>query len=607
MNKQGKDKFGLKADGRIAKGASGKQVEQTNLESQARRERNFELFLAGVLLAFGVYQSILFYGYTAVPNGDFPCFFQTGKEILSLKMPTSFKRVPVLGILQVILSHFVGGQHPDLTAGWLLNAVLHPFNLLLLWLVGKRIVGRAGLWVAIAAIINPQVVYLLTEPLAETTLLFFILLTVYLIFRRSNWCYLFASITTMTRYEGAALILAAFVMDLIQYKDRQHRIRALIYAILAGIPLALWMFGTFLNWRAEGSHYLSVFGQEYNKFYDTSAEARTGLLVQIKLLWMTGFNPLLLPAPGAGEDFMMTFWKLSITFAVISFVFGSIYGLFKRNWNILALLLLFVPYLLVHLNFPSPQTRYYMPVFWLVLLMCLYGLQGVWRIIDKNGRAPAAVKAVLQAFVMVAAVIWLVVLVRYLPQLAQASPRAETLPYAAIGLVALVFVGRILFFCQRYFLRELSIVAIMCLIIVSNQFILIRTIGNGQKDREFKELADWYVANAKPGEKLGLYMAEVVRIFAQKYADDIVYLPKAENPEEFLNACYEQDITYVAWATREGLSNDHIDYKRMNLDRNIAMLMEPRNIGPYQFVGRVGSQRRFINVFRLLKPQQAEK
>jgi len=127
-------------------------------------------------------------------------------------------------------------------------------------------------------------------------------------------------------------------------------------------------------------------------------------------------------------------------------------------------------------------------------------------------------------------------------------------------------------------------------------------LGNGQTDVEFKHLADWYVANAKPGEKMGLYMSGVVQIFAPKYADNIVGLPKADSPSEFVKACYNENITYVVWATREGLSTDHTGYRQTNLDKTIAILREPKNIGPYEFVAQVGSDRGYVNIFRLQKP-----
>jgi len=605
MGKRKVKKFRPKVGRRASKGASLDYAKEIDTEELAKREKYFEFFVAAVFLAFGIYHSVLYFGHQVVPTSDFPAFTHTGHELLSLKLPSSFKRAPVLGLLQASLSYLVGGQHPDLTAGWLLNGLLHPFNLILLWLVGKRIVGRSALWVAIIAIINPWSIQLLTDPIVETTLLFFVLLTFYFIFRRSSWCYLFASITTMVRYEGAALILAAFVMDMIHRQSKRERIRALLYSAIAAVPLVLWMSGTLLNWRSEGiGHYLSVlFSDKYTKLHDTGIEARTGLVKHMNVLWRVGFRPLLMPYAGAGKGFVEGLWGLSKILATVSFFFGSIYGLCKRKWNILALLLLFVPYFLVHARFQAMLARYYAPVFWIALLICWFGLQGFWKLIDRNGRAPKALVLISQALAVIIAIIWLVSLVPYLSRISRVSTTSASLPYVTMILVAIIFTVRIFIYKFRHLLRELSILSLACLFIVSNQFALVQTVGNGQHNIEFKLLADWYVANAKPGEKLLTTLPHIARIFAPEHSDSFLWLGsiKAEDPSDFVRKCYDENITYVTWDSRLGFSSGDPYYKLWGL-KNIAMLAEPRSIGVYEFITQIQvSKRRFINVFRLRK------
>jgi len=606
----GKHKVGKsrrKAGRGVARSRYTRSTKTIGAPDLARQERYFETFVIIALFAFGAYSSILYFGHKVVPISDFPDLFKVGRDILSFKLPSRFKQAPVLGMLQYCLSFFVGGQHPPLTAGWLLNAILHPFNLVLLWLVGKKIVGKSALWLAIIAILNPWVIYMLTEPIIETTLLFFTLLTFYFMFRRSKWCYLFASITTMVRYEGSALILAAFVMDMIYSKDKREKIRAFTYSAIATIPLALWMLGTVLAWKPGTSHYLNVlFTEEYAKAFSQPVEGRTGLVMHMKLLWQVGFRPLLMPWPGASSAFEQMLWKLSKVFAVTGFFFGSIYGLCKRQWNILALLMFFVPYFVLHALYPYPLQRFHTNIFWIALLICWFGLQSVWKLIDKAGRLPRGLVFIFQASIVIVAVIWLVPLIAYLPKIAPISPTSVSLPYVAMVLVAIIFAGRVFIYKSGYILRELSVLALLCLIIVSNQFFLVQLIGDGQRDKEFSQLADWYIANARPGEKLGVYMAGVVRIFAPEYAEYIVRLPKAENPSEFVKACYQEDITYVVWATREGLSKgQHTGYRQLGLDDNIDLLSKPQSVGPYQFIAQVGSKRGYVNIFHLCRPGDA--
>jgi hypothetical protein len=344
----------------------------------------------------------------------------------------------------------------------------------------------------------------------------------------------------------------------------------------------------------------------------------------MKVLWQTGFYPLLTPYPGVGEDFVKTLWGLSKIIAGVGFCFGAVYGLFKRKWNILAMLCFLVPYFLVHSRLPAPLMRYYTPVAWIVVLICWFGLQSAWQIINKlvvsssnlNQRIPLVVITALQILILVVAGTWLVKLLPFLPKMAAVSPASASVPYVAIGLVGLLL-GVQAFVEQKIqntkykiqntkLLSEAVVLVVLALAVVSNQFVLAYTLGDGQTDKEFVDLAQWYSKNAQPGEKLVVYMAGTVRMFAPKSAEYILDFPKADSPSKLIEACYKENITYVVWATREGLSKDHPDYRYFGLDKNIALLEKPRSIGPYEFVTQLGSNRGYVNVFRLKPPPHSE-
>jgi len=603
MSSRKAKKFKPGVGNKASKGKAAGRNEPIEALDLTGRERYFEIFVAAALFAFGAYHSVLYFGHKIVPTPDFPDLFRVGRDVLSLKIPVRFKQAPVLGMLQFILSKFVGGQNPPLTAGWLLNALLHPFTLVLFWAVAKRVVGKSALWFAVIAVLNPWVMRMLTDPIVETTLLFFTLLTSYFIFRRSKWCYLFASITTMVRYEGAALILAAFVMDMIHGRDKRERIWAFAYSALASVPLMLWMLGTVLTWKSGTTHYFDVlFTKEYAKALAGSVEARTGIVLHMKLLWQVGFQPLFMPYPGAGKDFVQLVWKLSRFGAIVSFFFGSIYGLYKRNWNILVLLIFFVPYFLLHAKYPYPLQRFHTNIFWIAMFICWFGLQSAWRIINKNQRIPAPAVIALQILTVIAAGTWLFRLLPYLPKISTLSPTSASVPYVSLGLAGLLLGVRAFAFKPRLLLQKAVILTVFALVVVSNQFMLVNLLGDGQRDKEFVDLAKWYSENSRPGEKMAVYMSGVVKMFAPKRAEDIVGFPKADSPSELVKACYEEDITYVVWASREGLNPTHTGYRQLNLHENITLLGKPRSIGPYEFITQLGSERGYVNVFRLRKP-----
>lgn len=604
MSKRKVHKSRRRPEQKKSKSAPVESLSGADLEQKQKQEKYFDLSVMAALLVFGIYQSVIYFGHKIVPISDFPDIVRIGHELLSFKLPSRFMQAPVVGLLQASLSHLVGGNHPDLTAGWLLNAILHPLNLVLFYLVGREIVGRAAIWFAVVAILNFWVIYMLTEPIIETTLIFFVLLSLYLIFRRSNWCYLAASVATMVRYEGAALIMAAFVMDMIYRRSRKERIRAFVYSVLAVVPLAIWMLGVLLRYDPEKGSYLAVFTEDYATAFTESVEERTGIFMHMRLLWQVGFEPLLMVRSIESARILSGISKFVVA---VSFVFGTAYGLFKRRWKILALLLFFVPYFLIHARYPYPLHRFHTMIFWIALLICLYGLQSIWGLINANRRVPGFIVVLLQAVLAIASVVWLIRLVPGMSKLSAYSPPSAYLPWIAIVLAGGFFAGRIYIYKPRRWMREICILAFFSLVIVSNQYALVSLAGSGQRDKEFKQLADWYIANAVPGEKMGVYMHQVVGIFAQKYADDIVALPQADSPEEFTRACYRQDITYVVWATREGLMDYSVRYKKLGLDKNIAHLGNAETKMPYQFVAQIGWKGGYVNIFRLVKPEAVTK
>lgn len=599
MSGRGSNKRGSKRENTAA---AGNGCESTLLSSGlAVKEKFLEIFVIAAILAFGIYHSVLYYGHQPVPHFDANCFSGLGHRILSLQIPDNFKRAPLVGVLQVLLGHIAGGRSPDFTGGWLLNALLHPLNAVLFWLVGRRIIGKAALWIAIIAIINPWVLQLLTEAIVETTLLFCVLATFYFIFRRSNYCYLFASITTMVRYEGAALILAAFVMDMIRREGKKERIRAFVYSAIASVPLALWMLLTVLNWQSQGTtHYLKELGS-MGAFKDTFVK-------YLVLVWRVGFYPLLVPPPVSTKSTFDIFFYISQILVAGSFIFGSLYGLCKRQWNILALLIFFIPYFLIHVMHSFVFSRFCMPVFWIPLLICFYGMMSLWKLINKNDRVPKPIVLILQAAVLVIGIFWVGLLLPYLPKMAAMSRRSVLLPYVAMGVICLVLGARAFVYRAGYLWRDIVISVLAVLAIVSNQFVLVRVVGNGERDIEFKYVVDWYLANAKPGEKLVSTVPVILETMAPEHKDYFVHTYRigGNNPTEFVQGCYKQNITYVTWDSRMGFSPNNRYYKFWNM-KNIAPLGLGRDIGPYEFICRVGNKRRYVNIFRLHRPNTQTK
>jgi hypothetical protein len=561
-------------------------------------EKKHDAFLFLLFAAFGVYQTIIYWGHQPVPHFDFHCFGFAARELLSFNI-SDYKRVPLTGLLQILLGKITGGTYPDLVGGWLLNSISHVLTFVFLWLAGRKIIGRNAIWFAIIAIINPFGLQLLTESIAETPMLFFIWITLYLTFIRSKWAYFFASLGTMIRYECAMLILGIFVYEMIEGENKKQRIMAFVYSGLASIPLALWMLGTFMHSSSTGgTHYFAIFSKDYVTKFTGGADKSTGFLLNANILWQTGFMPLLQISPKASESAIKSLMIFSQVFVALTFFFGSIYGLIKKQWKILVMLIFFVPYFVSHAKYPYPIHRYYATVFGIVMLISIYGIMGFWSLV-KNF-VPKAITICLQILLLIVSLIWAMILWPWLSQLAYMSKASVSLPYISILIMLLAFAATVYIWRKDIFPRVV-IVSLMLLMIVSNQFTIASVVGNGDRDIEFKLLADWYCQNAKPNEKLVTTVPVIIAIMAPQYKDNFIHTNTfdANSPEEFARQCYERGITYVAWDSRMGMTPGNFYYQSWKM-QNISPLASGQDVGPYQFITQLkANQRRYVNLYRL--------
>jgi hypothetical protein len=405
----------------------------------------------------------------------------------------------------------------------------------------------------------------------------------------------------MTRYEGAALILGAFVMDMIEGKDKKERIMAFVYASLASVPLGLWMLGTFMTSQNLGAtHYLNIFKKEYTSQFAEGVEKRIGFLKHANILWQVGFYPLFMSSPQAGKTFAAILLTSNKIITVVTFLFGSIYGLWKRQWKILVLLIFLLPYFWIHAKYPYPIHRYHATIFGIVMLICIYGLFSFWKLIKDTGKILQWTVVIAQSIALLISLIWALTLFGYLPRIASMSADSVSLPYISI-LVVCIALAAVYFAYKDNLFKYFVVLALMVLMIVSNQFTVAGVVGNGERDIEFKYLLDWYIENAKPDEKMVLTVPIILQTMAPKYNDCFIHTDSfdANNPQDFVLECYKRNITYVAWDSRMGLTPQDHYYKYWKM-ANIAPLYIARDVGPYQFIKQIrANERRYVNLYRL--------
>lgn len=565
------------------------------------REAILPYLIAALLFGFGVYQSVLYFGHKPIPNPDVTAFLRLGHELLSLQIPSSFKRAPVLGLLQVSLSRLVGGAHPELSAGWLLNAILHPLSVVLLWLIARRIIGRAGFWVALIVAMNPWTMENLREPIAETTLFFFILATFLCILTRSRWRYVLASAATMVRYDAAALILVAFLLDLVRDRSTRGAVRSLAYAAAASVPLGIWLLGTVMNFQGEGStHYLRELGSE---------GAMGSTLVRcVAEIWAVVILPLLRPPESLPGSIAPAFATCVGIPVLVGFCFGVIQAIGERRREILGLLVFLLAYIAVHTLHSFILARFCSMVHWIFLIVAVYGLRSIWLVVRKEVRPSARWMMALQGMAAAVIVLWAVDGASLLPDLAQNSARSASVAYVVIATAALLILARWLCRGMERPVQGLLVLTFMALVAVSNQWTLARVMGNGRTDLEFRLLVDWYRDNAGPKDKLLTTYAGVLGLYLPDRQADLIHTGemRADDPNGFIENCRERGITYIAWDSRLGLEPTNRYYGYYSLD-NLSALAEPEDSGPYEFTTQFKvSPERYINLFRLRESESTE-
>jgi hypothetical protein len=155
------------------------------------------------------------------------------------------------------------------------------------------------------------------------------------------------------------------------------------------------------------------------------------------------------------------------------------------------------------------------------------------------------------------------------------------------------------FFKMKFLNVNLVVAVLACMMIVSHHFTTIRIIGNGDR-MEFKLLADWFLDNAEPGERLASRYAGSLRLVAPSRRSDFVNSArklKSKTLEQFIEKCRQQNITYVTWSPRgsKGSKKGLIDIGKI--------LRKPADIGPLKFIHRIQVSRIcWINIYRL-KPE----
>jgi hypothetical protein len=561
-----------------------------------------------LLLALGIGLSVVYFNHRAVPNSDFPAFVDVARDLLHFQIPDSFKRLPVLGLLQCAVSVFVPQSFcPILTAGLIVNGILFTLSLVIFYRIGRRFGGGAfAFGLTLVAALNPYTLSMLVDPIVETSLVFFILATVYLILKRSWWAYGVATVASMTRYEGFVLIGIALLVDLICRKPRSDKFRSVGWACLAALPLVLWLVLLRVYTPDPNSNYARVFfGVEHRNglgFPQKLGTMAMGPLLQ----WPETVRPIGSDTPIGPQEQERILARAGLFVNILLGVAGvfslvACVGLFwRKQWPLVSIPLFWLAYALIHSLQSEWVNRYAVPLVGFTLLLTASGLRTTLLLAARW--IPAKIKTALTALFGIVAVVWIALIGKGIPETATISPDSWSVVYIAMFGWALYVFFLLGMNRKANWLSVLSSTAVVVLFVGSNQFSLAWELGDGRKDVEFRKLAEWFDRNAEPDAKLATTFATVVQMFLPDKQDRIVHTGNipGDTLDAFARACKSRNIVYVAWDSRiETLGEKDYYYRQWGM-KKLQPLMTGVDQGPYRYLQTLQAPPdRFLHIYRL--------
>ncbi|MHC4545203.1 MAG: ArnT family glycosyltransferase [Planctomycetota bacterium] len=566
-------------------------------------KRLAEYVAIGFLVALGLIYSLHFLGHFVFPNPDFVAFLGIGRRWLHFQIPNSMKRAPLFSVITALAGNFFSTPDRNLFGTELYNAIMLPTVMVLIYLIGRKFLGKAAVWVALLACISPWMVRMSSQPLAELTLVALFAATCLCIRTHIKWAYLFAMLGSISRWDMAGLIPAVALVDLIRNRKWS---RTIILTALASIPFGLCMIITWkqLQGRPEGAHYIQVLAKD--RTFELAADLR--------FYWRnicSFLNPQL-PQPlpsGQLKSFDSLNSAVSVVTApllAIAFLGGSIAAVIKKRWDIIVMLLAGIPYVLVHAIYPYRLPRFCIPAAWAGFIISAYGLVTFWRwFVGKQ--KPKFLIPLLQ---LIAAFVFILWAIETLVVLDYAQTRHCPVIERLALISSLVTVGG--FFVLQLVRRQkpstgwLIVPAFLLLAVVSSTATTGFWMGDGQRFANFKRLGLWFLENAKDDDRMITTMAGWMPIYTDLPSERFEHIANispqdAKDFPAFIRECRKRNVTLIAWDSRLTGLIDNRYYKLWGLDR-IEILGTPKGerIGPCKLVHIIREGSPGVAIYRIM-------
>jgi hypothetical protein len=522
-----------------------------------------------ILSAFFLYLN--FFNDYAVPSSDFFAFRGNALSYLNFELPWSLKREPIypliIGLSSLIFTKTI------LFSANVINLVCALINVYLVYRIAFFFLGSIGFFVALIFAVNPTTVAMANQPLLETCLISFILVTIYVSINEKKWSYLAAFFSSLTRYEAVLLIPILVFKDFFITKRRK---RALILGFLSSTGICVWMILSVMRYYSQVNPYVGQIslGLGEVRFLQNC----------IKSIFHFVPNILLKTIP---------FEILSATTIVLCLI-GITYLVKKSFRSSFTLIAFFLCYFLIHTLYPSVSAplRYVLPVLWIFYIFIFKGLQILLSLLHKklenftntnNFDNKRIFKIMSLCGLLVPFFINLLFIRKFLIE----GEIFLEISYCLFILTILIFVIRV--WSDR--LRGGLILALAIFFMI-NSFVgssifnansnWISKFKYGRKQQ--REIAEWYAQIANPGDKMAVSEPFIMIYFSQLNREYFVPLRifKSQNGSEFIKELKDKKVKYVVW-DKQYMQHRQIKYKDINKQYGAHLM-------PFLFGPEINSQ-----------------
>lgn len=516
------------------------------------------------LLAGGVFYLPFFNAFT-VPKMDFFGLHWNAVQYLHCEPPYSFKRLPLFSLLIGVVAFVMPGPEPILAAAEVINAVLAPMSLWLIYRIGRRFHDpRASLMLTALCAADPVTVYCVAQPLHDILHLTLVLSTVDCSLRGSRWAYLWAGLASLTRYEAVVLIPILMIHDGCLRLQPDAR-GSMLRGVLASVGIVTWM-------ALSVSFHRGAINPHWGEFW----EPRRDPMAFLKGIFT---RPLDFLPPSGWDNPPVRLVVVAATLAV--FGVGLLMMIRRYQSDIFVMGVFFCAYIAIHTLYPWFQMRRVLPVMWIFYLVAL---KGFWQVISALIRisGPVPIGSMWRGGRWV----WLISL-------------AAACLYASITLLEqepLAMVS-VMLFVLGMVLREgwgkeggirgwnggrVSFLLLLGIVLGSgaaSSAHLMRSDQVRNHMARLRSVAEWYRNVAKPGDAMLVPIPRVIDYYGRLPRDYFVYPSSLESSTimELLKELRDRGVTYVLWDSDHG-SWDETGYYLKRFKSSLITLL--RNAAP---------------------------